>query len=220
MYPPAATKSWEEGNVTQIQDLFQKSTKLALGLLIPCIIGIGVIGKPLVFHLSSPEFMSGAPLMPLIGLGYLFHMLGSYWTINLGLGMKQKISTFSFFVAAVFNLIFNWLLIPPLGITGAAFATLISFFVQFSIDFWFGRKILVLPLPLGFIAKAFISSVGMGIVGFIGVNWAMEGRIKLMFLIVMCSIVYFILLFCFKAFGQRELGSIKKQVAFWLKGEA
>jgi len=219
MYPPAATKSWEEGNIAQIQDLFQKSTKLALGLLIPCIIGIGVIGRPLVFHLSSSEFISGASLIPLIALGYLFHMLGSYWTINLGLGMKQKISTFSFLVAAIFNLILNWLLIPPLGITGAAFSTLISFFLQFSIDFWFGRKILFLPLPLGFIAKALISSIIMGIVGFLGVNWAMEGKMKLVLLIVVCSTIYFTLLFCLKGFSQGEFRSVKRQVEFWLKGQ-
>lgn len=217
MYPPAATKLWEEGNIAQIQDLFRKSTKLALGLLIPCIIGIGVIGRPLVFHLSSPEFIPGASLMPLIGLGYLFHMLGSYWTINLGLGMRQKISTFSFFVAAIFNLVLNWLLIPPLGITGAAFSTLISFFLQFSIDFWFGRKVLFLPLPGGFIAKALISSIVMGTVGFLGANWAMEGKMKLVLLIVLCSMIYFALLFFVKGYSPREFGSVKRQVGFWLK---
>jgi O-antigen/teichoic acid export membrane protein len=163
--------------------------------------------------------MSGASLMPLIALGYLFHMLGSYWTINLGLGMKQKISTFSFFVAAIFNLILNWLLIPSLGITGAAFSTLISFFLHFCIDFWFGRKILFLPLPMGFIAKALISSIIMGIVGFLGVNWAMQGKLKLVVLIVVCTIIYFALLFSLKGFSRREFGSVKKQVGFWLKGQ-
>jgi hypothetical protein len=106
-----------------------------------------------------------------------------------------------------------------LGITGAAFSTLISFFLQASIDFCFGRKILSLPLPLGFIAKAFISSIIMGIVGFLGVNWAMEGKTNLVLLIVVCTMIYFILLFSLKGFSQREFGNVKRQVWFWVKGQ-
>jgi O-antigen/teichoic acid export membrane protein len=217
MYPPVATKAWEEGNSAQIQHLFVNSIKVALGFLIPCIVGIGVLGKPIIFHLSKAEFLPGAKLMPLIALGYLFLMFGSYWTINLGLGMKQKISSISSVIAALLNIGLNWLMIPPWGITGAAVATCLSFFVLFGIDFWFGRKILILPLPMGFITKALISSGIMAIIGVMGVSWALEDKLNLIVMILLCSIVYFFLLFCFKAFDYRELKHLK-EMRMWLKG--
>jgi O-antigen/teichoic acid export membrane protein len=210
LYPPAATKAWEEGNIVQIQDLFQKSAKLTLGLLIPGIVGIALIGKPLILHLSNSEFLPGAPLMPLIALGYLFLMVGSFWSVNLSLGMKQKISGFSSIGAALLNILLNWLLIPPWGITGAALSTLFAFSLQFGIDFWFGRKILTLHIPFDFIKKSLISSAVMSVVGLFGVSWAMESKLNLILLVISCSAVYFISLSCLKAFHLRELGFNKE----------
>jgi O-antigen/teichoic acid export membrane protein len=137
-------------------------------------------------------------------------MVGSFWSVNLSLGMKQKISGFSSMGAALLNILLNWLLIPPWGIIGAALSTLFAFSLQFGIDFWFGRKILTLHIPLDFIKKSLISSAAMSVVGLFGVSWAMESKLNLILLVISCSAVYFISLSCLKAFHFRELSFSKE----------
>ena len=86
-----------------------------------------------VYHgktLIGSEFLSGLSIVPVILTAYLFH--GMYVNFTAGLYIKEKTQYFPLITAigAGSNIIANLFLIPVWGITGAAIATLISYFLM------------------------------------------------------------------------------------------
>lgn len=162
MYPPKAAELYNQGNLIELNRLFKYSTKAALCLLIPAMIGFAVLAIPVLSILTTPEFLRGAQLAPLVTLGYVFHMMGSYFAVSLGLMHKQIWSTISIFIAAAANIALNFLLIPVLGILGAAIATCISFGVQMVINIVMGSRYIQLDFDWRFFGKVAFSSFVMG----------------------------------------------------------
>src|SRR5262249_13865315 len=58
-------------------------------------------------------------------------MFASFGDVALGLHYRQHLATISISLAVLVNLVLNFALIPPLGIMGAALATLGAFIAQF-----------------------------------------------------------------------------------------
>ena len=42
--------------------------------------------------------------------------------------------------SAAINIVLNFLLVPPLGVYGAAYATVLSFSIFFGIKYWYAKK--------------------------------------------------------------------------------
>jgi len=76
------------------------------------------------------EYLSGLIIVPIILLGYLFH--GLYVNFTAGIYIEEKTKYFPMVTGsgAVINVVVNFLLIPIIGIIGAALATLISYVVM------------------------------------------------------------------------------------------
>jgi O-antigen/teichoic acid export membrane protein len=163
MYPPTAAELYNQGRLDELSNLFRHSTRLALGLLVPAMVGIGVLGVPIVRLFATEEFVRGASLVPLITLGYTFLMLSAYYEVALGLVERQVWSTINTGIAAVVNILLNFLLVPVWGIAGAAWVTAIGFGVQFCLSAWMGSRQVRLEFDWTFFAKACLASLGMGI---------------------------------------------------------
>ncbi|MFC2133293.1 lipopolysaccharide biosynthesis protein [Bacteroidota bacterium] len=80
--------------------------------------------------LIGKEYLGGVIIVPIILFGYYFH--GFYVNFNAGLYIEEKTKYFPAVtgVGALVNIIVNFALIPVWGITGAALATLASYFVM------------------------------------------------------------------------------------------
>ena len=164
MYPTAASELYNQGQLKQLSRLYRHSTRLALALLVPAIVGVSILGAPIIRLLSTEEFVRGASLVPLIMLAYTFHMFAAYYAVALGLVGRQVWSTINTGIAACINILLNFLLIPIWGITGAAVATLIGFGAQFFLTSWMGNKSLSLQFDWRFFGKVCSASAGMGVV--------------------------------------------------------
>lgn len=137
------------------------SLLVVLSLFINDIVQLNIFG----FHIIGSEYWGGLDIVPVILLGYLFN--GFYVVFSAGIYIEEK-SIFAPVVAgagAVTNIVSNFLLIPPFGIMGAAFATLLSYFVMaggyylvtqkyYRIEYDF-KRIFKLVLLVGFIAASF-----------------------------------------------------------------
>lgn len=87
---------------------------------------------PEMFKLLMPvTYWTGLSLIPLVITGYYFNFLYSLYANFEFYHGKTKIISFSTVISAVINILLNVILIPEYGITGAALATLISYFVLF-----------------------------------------------------------------------------------------
>jgi O-antigen/teichoic acid export membrane protein len=93
--------------------------------------GRSIIGK---------EFLSGLTIVPIILLAYLFN--GIYYNFQAGLYIEEKTKYFPAVtgLGALVNIGANILLIPVLGIMGAALATLFAYISMAAGLFYFSKK--------------------------------------------------------------------------------
>ena len=90
--------------------------------------------------LIEKHFLPGLVVVPIILLAYLFN--GIYVNLQAGLYIKEKTKFFPLVTGAgaVVNVVANLLLIPALGIVGAALATLASYLVMAAALFYFAQR--------------------------------------------------------------------------------
>ena len=99
-----------------------------------------LFSKEILYLMASSKFSSGYKIIPIIILSTIFlsenYLFG---TILIGI-KKTKISLILNLIGAVINVIVNLLLIPIIGIYGAAISTLTSYLVMFSLFYVYLNK--------------------------------------------------------------------------------
>jgi O-antigen/teichoic acid export membrane protein len=90
---------------------------------------LSLLAKELLMIMATPKFYPAAAVVPLIALSYIFS--GVRHMTNTGLAILNK----NYYVppiivgSALLNLGLNYVLIPPYGMIGAAWATILSYLV-------------------------------------------------------------------------------------------
>ena len=218
MYPNNAAELYNQGKTDELQMLFSYSMKIILVLCLPALVGLFVLGEPIISFFATEEFLAGAPLMAIITLGYLFLMLGSYYDTSVGLVFKQYYSTLSLGLACGVNLVLNLLLIPRYLILGAAVATCLSFLFHLAFIYWMARRHLWLKLGVLFPLKITGISLVLGVFLYM-VKERMNdfGIVSLALLIFAGMVVYGILLFVFRVVTLDFIGQVKDMMMPRLK---
>ena len=116
----------------------EKICRISLAITLICILGIAVLGKPLIRLMYGEEYIDSYGVTLIIvmgGIGMVFYkMIYSFNVIN----ARRVENLVLLVISALFNVIMNLILIPSYGIIGAAFASLISYLVcgfMFMISF-------------------------------------------------------------------------------------
>ncbi|MDI6780119.1 MAG: polysaccharide biosynthesis C-terminal domain-containing protein [Bacteroidota bacterium] len=112
------------------------SVFIIITLLIENIVKFQIYGK-FIIH---PDYWSGLNIVPIILLAYLFNGLSLTFSAGIYIQKKTRYLPFITLIAAIANVVFNFLLIPMLGIMGAAFATLISYVVMAVTMYYYSQK--------------------------------------------------------------------------------
>ena len=196
---PMVTSLWGQGKFSDVKKYLEYSTKIFLYLGIPGSAGLYVLSKPLLQILTTSEFaVGGGVLTFLIALSTLF--LGIY-QINLYiiyLIEKTKFMPFIVGLSALVNIVINILLIPKIGIIGAAISTLISYAILSLIVLIWAKRNIGYNFDYIFISKTIISSFLMLLViEFIPVN----NMFTLIVAILIGTIVYVALTLVLKTFS-------------------
>ncbi|GAB6265207.1 MAG: hypothetical protein STSR0001_06520 [Methanothrix sp.] len=209
--------------ITQLYDRNQKDKlivylkcilKIYLFLAIPSLFGLTVFAKPILLILTTNEISEGYLLVPIIAIGSLLFSIGIFFSDILILFKKTKITSYIFGTAAIINLILNFILIPMIGILGAAIATVLTFFILSSFFVLISYKYLAIKIEKSFVLKAAISSFIMSLF-LIMIN--PTTLIDIIISISMGIIVYFCLFIMLKGFTYEELLYLKN---FLIKNES
>jgi O-antigen/teichoic acid export membrane protein len=123
-----------------------------LSLFVEDIVQIEIAGRTLL----GREFLSGLSIVPIILLAYLFN--GLYMNFTAGIYIEEKTKYFPLVTisGAIVNVGVNFTLIPILGIMGAAWATLASYFVMAAGLFMISQKFYKIDYEYAKILKIFL----------------------------------------------------------------
>jgi O-antigen/teichoic acid export membrane protein len=125
IFAPTIAHLHTRGEHAVLSRLFQSLTKWATGLTLPLVLVVMVFSQPLM-RLFGPEFVAGWPILVIGALGQLVNCgVGSVGYILLMSGNEKRLMKAQAGMAAVM-VILSAVLVPRLGILGAAIAAAIT----------------------------------------------------------------------------------------------
>jgi O-antigen/teichoic acid export membrane protein len=132
---------------------------VVMSLFIDDLVMMSIFGK----HLIGEAYWSGLKIVPVVLFAYLLN--GLYVVFTAGIFIKEKSIYVPFITGAgaVINIAANIILIPVLGIMGAALATLASYAIMAALLFLVTQKIYQVNYEYGRIFKIFLI---IGLLGF------------------------------------------------------
>ena len=159
------------------------------------------------------SYIPAANAIKILSIGMIFATIsGIGANFFSGIG-KPQITSKIVYSAATFNFIANLILIPILGIIGAAITTSLSYFIMMSISLINIRKFITIKFPIKVWTRTSISGILFVLIivvlkKVIILNVWLETSIVL----IIAGIFYVGLLFLFKVINFNELKSLYKRI--------
>jgi O-antigen/teichoic acid export membrane protein len=130
MAGPKFSELFHTGRMDDLFHVAQKSSKLLFWTTTPILLGLLLLGKPVLGYFFGAEFTVAYPALVLLILGQFVNSVSGSTAMFMNMTGRQNIFKNITFGAALLNISSNLLLIPRLGIIGAAFSAMIS------VSFW------------------------------------------------------------------------------------
>ena len=206
---------WENGQRERAQEFITRTMKFFLLLAIPASFGLSFLAGPVLLLLSTEIIAdSGALVVPFVSLGIILQGITIILSRVFLLHKNSRALGSIWIVAAVSNIAMNLLLIPTIGIVGAALATTLSYSVALGMVIVRGRRYDpgLAKFPLVFCLKSIFSSSVMLVAVHIVKSFIDEMVLMLAASILAGIGVYLVLLVSIGGLTSEEISFIKKFV--------
>ncbi len=172
---------------------------LGIGFFVQYIVMLPFVGGKFI----NPVYWSGLGIVPIVMFSYFLNGVFNNFAAGFHITKKTDYLPLAIGIAAVLNIILNYVLIPHFNIWGSVFATLISYFVSVVIIYLFSRKI----YPINYEWKRiFILIIFTAIFYFAGINLTEGMSLGMSFVVRLLLFVGFIAsLFIAKFFNKSEI---------------
>jgi len=207
---PLVSRMWGAGQRDQVRRYMAQSLKYYVLLAAPASAGLIILGPSLLRFLGTGAFSVSQGLIAALVVGIFFVGLYQIYVYILFLQERTKLLPAIFLLVAALNLGLNILLVPVIGILGAALTTCLSYFVQFAIVYWYTRRLFKVPFQLRFMLKAMASSAAMyGVLTlFPHGTWIEWGII-----VGVGVVVYFTMMALLKGISRKDLDRVSRLLA-------
>lgn len=172
---PAITQMWEKGEEDRARNYMGRSLRYYVMLAVPASAGLIAVGPNLLRLLGTAAFIVEKDLLAALVLGIFFVGLYQIVVYVLYLHEKTRLLIVIFFTVATLNLVMNIVLVPIIGILGAALTTCLSYFMQFIIVYRYSRRLFRIPVCISLVFKSMASSAIMyGVISLLPVSTILE----------------------------------------------
>lgn len=198
---PEFSKLWDEDKIESVRS-YSISGFRYLGILsIPSVVGLWIIGEDVLRLLSTQEIATaGAIPLVIISAGMFVRGIGEIYAQLFFATDRSEIPAIIQSMTVVLNIGLNLVLIPVLGILGAAVATLVSFTIgTIILGALFQRHVQILP-KLEHFFHIGVSTVVMAVILIIfpgSVSWPLK--------VFLGALVFFITMAFVGGISQREV---------------
>lgn len=202
---PAMSAYWQ-GNREQLIISFERALNYLIIISLPIIVGAVVLGNKIILLFKDGYQEALWPLrISIIALFFIF--------INFPIGSllnacdRQKRNTWNMGIVMVVSLLLNLFLIPRFQAIGASITVLLTNALMTILGIIWIKKIIPYRINknLSVFLKSLLAAAVMGLAAFWGQQY-----LNIFVVTVLGGIVYFALLFLFKAFRRADLVSIIK----------
>jgi len=202
LLPAALSQLYDEGKMEEVKTHLRYSLKYVLALGIPFVFGAAILSEPVLRMFSTADIASqGHWVIPIVALGFLF-MGATVAPANIVILVKKtKIAALAWGISGLVNLSLNILIVPYLGILGAAITTAFAYLLLLGILSYYAFKEFKITIEWRFIIKSLIASLIMSLA-----IWriAPVGNVAVIVTVVVGVVVYGVALFLLKGFSREE----------------
>lgn len=152
---PALVMALERGGPSGLQTAAREQAGTFVLIALPAAAGLALVAQPLAGLIIGEAMRDeAARITPLVALAALLAGLTTYYFHQaFTLGRRTVLLLVAMAVPAGANVLLNLVLIPRMGVTGAALATALSFGVGLAASYVLGRKAIALPVPWNALAR-------------------------------------------------------------------
>ena len=194
---------YDEGRMNEVTTRLRYSLKYFLAAIIPFVFGAAILAEPVLRMLSTPEIArQGRLAVPVITLAVSLLGIHNIISFILILAKKTKIIALMWIVAAALNLGLNILVVPRIGILGAAITTLIAYSLVLGLASSYSFREFKFSIDWYFIIKSLTASAIMSLaVWFI----SPQGNLDTILAVVAGVVIYGVVLILLKGFSKEEI---------------
>ena len=146
---PAMVNALEHGGEAALKQNARRQLTTMAFVLFPAVGGLVMVAPSLGGLMIGDGLRSKAlEVTPLISIGALFSGLNTYYFLQaFTLARKTRLLIVAMAVPAVANIALNIVMIPAMGLIGAAWASALSFALGLAVSWLLGLRALPLPVP-------------------------------------------------------------------------
>ncbi len=200
---PILVKLYTEKKNKEIKAVLSHTYKYYLMITIPSVFGIALLSKPLLKILTLTEIANQAYIIaPIIAIAIVMQGSARFYEEILFLEKKTKTISKIWIIAAILNIILNFIFIPFFGIISAALTTVIAYTAALTMTYYYASKQITFKKYYKTTLKTIIASIAMSI--FI-IKFYPTGLKQTIIIITISSLIYFTILFLTKALSKKEI---------------
>ena len=159
IFMPIISERYAKGDSESISYLFKKSQNWMIGIVLPAALLLAVFGETILTLVYGNAYALGATSIQILIIGFLVIVSVGFCQSILQLHKKTKYIFKANFITAIINLGLNMMLIPLIGITGAAISTAFSLSLQNILFLRKARKLEKLKFDWKVNSKFLLSSI-------------------------------------------------------------
>lgn len=156
---PLAFAAMEREGPAAARHIMENTGKILVLLMLPCTAGLTVVAAPLAAVMVGVEFRQEATrLIPWIALASLFYGgMVHYAAHAFQITENTRLLLFTYLIVLIFNIAFNLLLIPLLGLAGAVAASIITYALGFALQLLLAQRFFPVPLVGSHVIRAVLA---------------------------------------------------------------
>jgi len=184
---PLSSELWEKGYKEVLGYGVERICLYSFVLVLPMAILMAYFPEVIINLFFNPQYLSAVPAIRILSLGTIFMTLNRIgFTVLNGIG-KPMLSTKILYFGAIFNLVFNILLIPKLGIVGASLTTVFGYLLMWILQAWYLSRF----LNYSFLIKKWILSLLVSVFSLIPLILITKIINNIILQLIVGGIVYF-----------------------------
>lgn len=201
---PKLSKIFGTGNIDYIKFYVSKAITVVMALYVPIAFIVSALSQSIILFISRQDYLPGYLPVMIISITSSITISSSIIGISLQSVRKTNIFIISSLLALLSNFLLSMILIPELGIVGAAVGFSSINIVSFLMFFYFGKKYSVLSFEKGKLLKIMLSAA----ITFSALleiqNYAGYSPIKLVGLLLLGIVLYSSMILITKAFDSKD----------------
>jgi O-antigen/teichoic acid export membrane protein len=195
LYPKIS--NWgTQGQIAEIENSLASAWTYSLFLALPTCIGGWILGDKLLYYLYGSSFVEGTSALYFLLLVQVVNVFMFLGTMSLTALNRPKDAFWITVIAAIANILLDLALIPIMGITGAAVATLIAMTLNALGAILLLSRVISIKFEYETVKKIFSAAVLMGILLFvIRLLLPLTHVVSVLAVVIVGAVIYILVLF-------------------------